>query len=215
MRDDFLNGGTKSVLMPSLIKAGKKYVYASPVFGGFQIALAAYCGRNATIFCAKRSVKHENTREVERLGAKVIEVPHGYMSVVEARAREYAAKNGAVKLVFGAKSAENIKIIADRVRNVIAEIGREPDEIWCAVGSGTLATAILSATETAIVNGVQVGMDSDITHERFRLYKYPTGFDKPSKFPAPFKSMPNYDLKAFEFCVKYKGKGNILFWNVL
>ena len=43
LRDDLLKGGTKSILMPSIIGDDLEYVYASPVYGGFQIALSAYC----------------------------------------------------------------------------------------------------------------------------------------------------------------------------
>jgi hypothetical protein len=43
LRDDLLPGGTKSILMPSIIGDSLEYVYASPVYGGFQIALSAYC----------------------------------------------------------------------------------------------------------------------------------------------------------------------------
>jgi len=39
LRDDLLIGGTKSILMPSIIGDDLEYVYASPVYGGFQIAL--------------------------------------------------------------------------------------------------------------------------------------------------------------------------------
>lgn len=43
LRDDLLPGGTKSILMPSIIGDSLEYVYASPVYGGFQIALSEYC----------------------------------------------------------------------------------------------------------------------------------------------------------------------------
>ena len=43
LREDLLVGGTKSILMPSIIGESQEYVNASPVYGGFQIALSAYC----------------------------------------------------------------------------------------------------------------------------------------------------------------------------
>ena len=45
LRDDLLIGGTKSILMSSLDNEThiNEFVYASPVYGGFQIALSAYC----------------------------------------------------------------------------------------------------------------------------------------------------------------------------
>lgn len=215
VRDDFLAGGTKSVLMPAIVDPTKKYVYASPVYGGFQIALSAYCGKNAIIFCDKRKQRHENTQICEDYGAKIVEVPVGYLSVVEARAREYAERTGAIKLLFGAKEDRNINIISDRVREAIKQLKKEPDEIWCAIGSGTLVTAILRATTTAKVIGVQVGQDCNIKDDRLTVLKYHKSFDKPSLIDIPFKSTANYDRKAFEYCIERKGSGSILFWNVL
>ena len=218
VRDDLLTGGTKSVLMPSIIGSDSEYVYASPVYGGFQIALSAYCqsvGKKATIFCAKRNVKHANTRTCERYGAKVVEVPCGYLAVVEKHAKDYCARTGAKKLVFGAKSIENKTIIANRVREAIEQVGAEPYEIWCAIGSGTLVESILMATKTARVYGVQVGAEYTGKHPRLTVLKYPRPFEYESKFVAGFQSMANYDRKAFELCVKNKMSRNAMFWNVL
>lgn len=218
LRDDLLTGGTKSILMPSIIGDSEEYVYASPVYGGFQIALAAYCqkvGKKSTIFCAKRKNQHENTLQCIGYGAKIVEIPYGYLSVVEKRARDYCEETGAEKLVFGGSSMENKILIGDRMREIISELGREPKEIWCAVGSGTLVDSILMATSTAKVFGVEVGVEYKETHPRLTIMKYDKPFDKPSKHKAPFPSVPNYDLKAFEYCEKYKESDDVLFWNVL
>ena len=44
LRDDLLLGGTKSRFIEKLLNKEKDgYVYASPVYGGFQIALAGVC----------------------------------------------------------------------------------------------------------------------------------------------------------------------------
>jgi len=218
LRDDLLVGGTKSILMPYLIKDAEEYVYASPVYGGFQIALSAYCqgiGKRVTIFCAKRKEMHENTKKCIEYGATIVEVPFGYLSVVEKRALDYCKDTGAEKLIFGAKTIENKTLIANRVKAVIEKIGFEPEEIWCAVGSGTLVDSILIGTTTAKIYGVEVGAECDIKNERLTVIKYNKGFDKVSKFKAGFPSMPNYDLKAFEYCIKYKKGKTVLFWNVL
>ena len=46
------------------------------------------------------------------------------------------------------------------------------------------------------------------------LVKYPAPFERPARFSAPFKTSRNYDLKAWEVCLKRKGEGLVLFWNV-
>jgi len=221
LRDDLLTGGTKSVLMSTILdKDFDEYVYASPVYGGFQIALSAYCnkiGKAATIFCAKRTVMHDNTKRCLDLGATIFQIPYGYMTNLESKAKAYCSQSSKrQKLPFGANTEQAKAILAQRVSDALDQLGHEPDEIWCAVGSGTLIDSILMATSKAICHGVQVGAEYKKTHERLIIHKYHKPFDKPSKAFAPFPSMPNYDLKAWEYCIKMSdNKKNVLFWNVL
>lgn len=233
LRDDLLIGGTKSILMPLLDNDShiKEFVYASPVYGGFQIALSAYCksvGKKATIFCAKRNLKHANTLACIDNGANIIEVYPGYLTCVEKKAREYCIgkTNSVKKIAFGAKSNETIELIAHRTRQVIHHFKQQIDEIWVAVGSGTLITGILQGLKSSHVNvkvfGVQVGADIEEhirnEYENLTIITYPKPFEYESKLQINFKSMKNYDLKAFELCLDYnKGCTNktILFWNVM
>jgi len=211
VRDDLM-GGTKMVCMPYIEEEEiDEYVYASPVYGGFQISLAQHFGNKATIFCAKRNFLHPNTLRCKALGATIIEVPYGYMSVVEKKAREYADKPRCKKIVFGAK--DYIEPIITHVKKVMKHhVGI--DEIWCAVGSGTIASAICIACPTTQVYGVCVGGEVDISFNNLQLIKYPKPFEYESKQKALFPSMPNYDLKAYEICLQ-QSKGRVLFWNVL
>jgi len=211
VRDDLI-GGTKMVCMPWIEEDGiDEYVYASPVYGGFQITLAKHFGKRATIFCAKRNFLHPNTVKCKELGATVVEVPYGYMTVVEKRAREYADKPRCKKIVFGAK--DYIEPIREHVVKVMTKY-KDIDEIWCAVGSGTLASAICLACPTIQVYGVCVGGAVSISFDNLHLIKYPKPFEYESKQKAPFPSMPNYDLKAYEVCLQ-QSKGRVVFWNVL
>jgi len=224
LRDDLLIGGTKSILMPTIVNDDfDEYVYASPVYGGFQIALSAYCksvNKKATIFCAKRKIKHTNTLKCELLGATIIEVPYGYLNVVEKKTRDYCAdKLKTKKIIFGVNTTESKLLIADRVKNVINKMETIPDEIWCAVGSGTLISGILQGVPNNIkVIGVQVGGKYNINenYSNLEILKYPKPFEYESKLKINFPSTPNYDLKALELCLKHNtNKKNILFWNVL
>ena len=227
LRDDLLPGGTKSILIKSIIESApykNEFVYASPVYGGFQVALSAYCkqeGKKTTIFCAKRNTLHPNTIKCLEYGANVIQVPYGYLSVVEKQARLYCKGNANIeKIVFGASSIENEDLLTQRTLEVFKQLGKEPDEIWCAIGSGTLITGISRACKTAKVYGVQVGAEF-IPKEginNIQIIKYEKPFDKPSKLKAPFPSMENYDLKAYEKCIEHNKSMSsdkcVLFWNV-
>lgn len=217
IRDDKLPGGTKSVILPNIVTDEfDEYVYASPVYGGFQIALSMYCqaiGKKATIFCAMRAKEHENTAKCREYGANIVHIRPGYLSCVEKYARLYCEVHGAKKIEFGAKNEFNINLLSQRVTDAIHEFG-EPDEIWCAVGSGMLIESILKGTRTAIVHGVCVGADYTNDDPRIKLYKYPRGFETKSPIRPDFPSMPNYDLKAWEYC-RSMSQGNVIFWNVL
>lgn len=272
LRDDLLPGGTKSILIDSLVLNHDdvdEFVYASPCYGGFQIALSIFCKNNnkkATIFCAERKIRHPNTEICIQNGANIVEVPYGYLSVVEKHSREYIrdstlqkkksisinSKGGVLgeplvplKIAFGANSPENINIIASRAKRVIELFskmyGTPPDEIWCAVGSGTLISGIIQAVaEIQVVwttcrkgsccplkiYGVQVGKEFKGSNSpNVTILVYPKPFEYASKLKVNFPSMPNYDLKAFELCLEHnKNKSNdknidenkkVLFWNVL
>jgi len=227
LRDDLLMGGTKSILLSTLDEPNiTEYVYASPVYGGFQIALSMYCksvNKTATIFCAKRKIKHSNTFKCIYYGANIIEVDYGYLSVIEKHAREYSnGKSNIKKIVFGSKTEDNISLLATRTKNVIQVLGREPEEIWVAVGSGTLISGILRAVSNNVkVVGVQVGAEfiPEKEYNNLTIIKYPKPFDKESKIKPDFPSMPNYDLKAYELCIANNkvipNNKMVLFWNVL
>jgi hypothetical protein len=252
LRDDLLPGGTKSIFLDSIISRGalppfdvNELVYASPCYGGFQIALSIFCKNNnkkATIFCAKRKVRHPNTETCIQNGANVVEVPYGYLSVVEKHAREYVRTKEpgvTLKIAFGANSPESINIIASRAKRVIETFyttyGTPPDEIWCAVGSGTLISGIIQAVNEMQalrpsnkgselsplkICGVQVGKEfKGNKSPNVTIIVYPKPFEYASKLKVNFPSMPNYDLKAFEMCIKYNANSDenkkILFWNVL
>lgn len=221
LRDDLLPGGTKYVLIPHFVnsRTEQEFVYASPVYGAFQIALTLYCaehGKQATIFCAKRNEWHEHTKLCYSHGARIVECENGYLTVVEKRARDYAAEHGAYKIPFGGHAPECVQILKERAQEVIAELKFEPQEIWCAVGSGLLLESIVAATSSAIINGVVVGRESfEYKHERVNIYRYPRPFNYATKFYAPFRSMPNYDRKAWELCNEKREKyATVLFWNV-
>lgn len=209
IRDDLI-GGTKMVVMPLIEEVGiQEYVYASPVYGGFQISLSTYFGNKMTIFCAKRNIMHPNTIRCKNLGATIIEVPYGYLSVVEKHARDYCQKPFCKKIIFG--GSDYIDAIE---KHVLSKNIKDIDEIWCAVGSGTLVSAICRACPDIKVYGVVVGGKVNVSFPNLQLIQYPKPFSYECRLKVDFPSMPNYDLKAYDLCLKY-GKGRVLFWNVL
>ena len=94
VRDDLIAGGTKRRILPPLLTGADEFIYASPAYGYAQVALAhaaAAQGVRATVFTAKRKVLHPRTQEARAAGAKIVLVPTGYLSNVQAKARALQA----------------------------------------------------------------------------------------------------------------------------
>jgi hypothetical protein len=214
VRDDLIPGGTKARYLIGLFEKYDEVVYASPAYGGAQLALA-YCaraaGKKATIFVAKRARPHARTLEAKAAGARVFQVPNGYLSNVQAKARFYAEDHGAHLLAFGGESEQALSEIAAAA----SSIGEEFDQVWSAAGSGVLTRGLQRGIKAAEFYGVQVGKDVDHPGSAAIL---PSGFPFEKEIDAslPFPSCPNYDAKAWLVCKEKHRKGaRVLFWNVL
>ncbi|WP_376802529.1 hypothetical protein [Candidatus Raskinella chloraquaticus] len=100
--------------------------------------------------------------------------------------------------------------------------GVDPDEVWCAAGSGVLARALAQAwpdscfnTEFARRHVVQVGRGlarKDMAGATIHIYPRP--FADVAKAISPFPSDPHYDAKEWETMTARKGPGRVVFWNV-
>jgi hypothetical protein len=212
VRDDLIPGGTKQRVIPAFLQAGEagEYVYASPAYGYAQIALAHACraqGRRATVFVAKRKTLHARTAEAARAGATIVEVPYGYLTNVQAKARAYAEATGASLLPFGFDFPAFVEGLADVARAT----GLSPAEVWCAAGSGTLTRALQAAWPQARHHAVEVGAKADIGRARRHVCNLP--FEKDAKARPPFPSCSNYDAKVWAF-MRAEAAPGALFWNV-
>lgn len=214
VRDDLFPGGTKARFLPVLFDRADEVVYASPRQGGAQTALAhtaARLGKRATIFVAHSKVPHNRALEAKRVGATVVQVPHGYLSNVQAKARTYCDRTGALLAPFGVNLPEAVALIASDARRC----GVVPDVVWCASGSGVLTRALQAAWPHAAHHVVQVGRTlhpGDVGAAS--VHVAPLRFEQACKSPCPFPSDPHYDRKAWQFCREAAPRGTVLFWNV-
>jgi hypothetical protein len=215
VRDDFFPCGTKARFLDLMFEGAEEVVYASPAEGGAQTALATVArslSKRATIFVARRAKPHPRTIEAAKLGAKIVSIAPGYLSVVQARAREYCAQTGARLMPFGADMPGAIDAIAAAAR----AIGFEPDEVWCASGSGVLARGLAAAWPDARRHAVQVGRtltSTDVAGATIHVYPAPFSWQARSK--PPFPSDSQYEAKAWEITRAGKGSGQVVFWNVM
>jgi hypothetical protein len=214
VRDDLYLGGTKARFIGAFFAGADEAVYASPVEGGAQTALATVArqlGKRATIFVAQRLRPHSRTLEAARLGAKIVTVQPGYLSVVQARAREYCERTGAALVPFGVDADFAI----DAIAQAAGSLAIEPDEVWCAAGSGILARGLARAWPAARRHVVQIGRALSPTDVAgAAIHEYPLPFGREARNKPPFPSDPHYDAKAWELCAARKGPGRVLFWNV-
>lgn len=213
VRDDRLPGGTKMrAILPLMMQAlAGEYVYASPACGYAQVALAhcaALLGVRATVFTAKRTSPHPLTMAARSAGAKIVMVPYGYLSNVQAKARAYARQSGACLIPFGVDTESAASAIAEAARSIVT-----PREVWTVAGSGTLSRALQRAWPAASFHAVIVGK-SDSDTGRAKRYVAPMPFERATTARAPFPSSPWYDAKAWPFITRYASPG-ALFRNVV
>jgi hypothetical protein len=211
VRDDQYPGGTKARVLPRLFREDvHEYVYASPAQGYAQVALAyaaKACGKRATIFVAQRAVLHPHTAAAAAAGARIVQVPVGYLTVVTARARAYCAVSGATLLPFGLDTPDFQRGLVDIAR----ALPITPREVWTVAGSGALTRALQAAWPSANFTAVRIGAQCDVG--RARLLRAPEAFERPAEHPPPFPSCTNYDAKAWRF-LQTQARPGTLFWNV-
>lgn len=217
VRDDLFDGGTKARFLPKLFDNADEVVYASSAEGGAQVALATVAkalGKKATIFSPARATLHPRQLQAKALGAKVVAVRPGYLNVVQSRARGYCEQSGATLAPFGMKVPVAVKVIAKAAR----QINRKPAEVWCAAGSGTLATALRRAWPDSEHHVVAVGRrlcPNDVAGAIVHQYHEPYRHAVPD-WVCPFPADGHYERKAWVTCVsKCSRTKPVLFWNVM
>jgi len=210
VRDDLIPGGTKRRVIDCLIAGYAEVVYASPAYGYAQVALAhagASVGCRVTIFTAQRREWHPRTREAIASGARIVGVPYGYLSNVQAKAKAYAEQTGALLLPFGFDTPA----FRDALAAVARSLPVNPSEVWSVAGSGTLSRALQHAWPDARCYAVRVGRTPDAG--RASVLTAPEPFERDATERPPFPSTSNFDAKAWRFVSRQASPGS-LFWNV-
>jgi hypothetical protein len=220
VRDDLLEGGSKSRFLPYIVpKQARELVFGAPFCGGAPVALAVEGRRRGipvTIFYASRKRLTPRQQRVQKLGAKIEMVAPGYMTVVQARARRYAEMQGAhfYPLGFDVPEAEEPFIV--QIRALLKEMS--PPEIWCATGSGMLARCLALAMPRAKIMATAVGLPSRWQAQEFpsnvRIAPADMPFERKAPNVSPFPCCGHYDRKAWRLCAQ-RAKPGAVFWNVM
>lgn len=221
VREDLLPGGSKMRFLPYIVGDAAEVVFGGPFCGGAPYALSVLgklAGKKITLFYAKRKELHQRQQRAIENGANLQFVSPGYMTNVQAKARQYAADAGALFLPLGFDVPAATEPFVDFMTWVKRKLPRQPDQVWCATGSGMLARCLGAAFPDAEICAVAVGLKSRHDAQRMpsnvRVIESPYAFEKQTKAECPFPSCRNYDRKAWEMAMRDK-RGNILFWNVM
>ena len=222
VRDDLIEGGSKSRFIQSIIKNSKQseMVYgSSPATGYAQISLAKVCshyGKKAILFMAKRNIENFHEYQLKALGygATINMVENGMLSVTEKRAKDYVSEDSSNRKLFpiGFYCPEVLMSIMDLAKSLPIN----PKEVWTVGSSGTLTRGLQLAWPDAEFHCVSVGHKMGQKELGCaKLYRCEIPFDKPVdiKDAPPFPSVPTYDAKAWKF-MKLHAKPGALFWNV-
>lgn len=219
LRDDLLPGGTKLRFLPFLVAGASEIVYGGPFCGAAQVALSVIgkeSGQKVTLFTAERKELHQRQKQAVANGAEIKMVAPGYLTVVQKRARDYAAATGALFLPLGFDLPAASAPFLEAIRAVRAIVG-DPPEVWCATGSGMLARCLAVGFPSSKVIGIAVGLKSRHGAQEMpanaELREAALPFDREERKQAPFPSCPNYDRKAWMEAERSAAPGS-LFWNV-
>lgn len=217
VRDDLLDGGTKRRAFTTYVKNKpdvEEFVYASPRQGYAQLSLAYACkdmGRKCTV-TVPQGKRYWLTDEAEELGCNIIEVPMGFLTNIQAKAKKYALDNEAHLIPFGGDHP----IIIEAMTQTALSLGVNPTEIWTVMSSGVLSRGLQGAFPKAKVYGVRIGHNTtDRERGRAETFKSKYKFHQECKEleRPPFPSSLTYDSKAWSF-IKENANKNSLFWNV-
>ena len=217
VRDDLLDGGTKRRAFTIYVKSKPEmdeFVYASPRQGYAQLSLAYACkdlGKKCTV-TIPQGERYWLSDAAEELGANIIEVPMGYLTNIQSKAKKYCFDNGAHLIPFGGDHP----IIIEAMRQTALSLDVNPTEVWTVMSSGVLSRGLQSAWPDAKVYGVRIGHNTTPREQgRAETFKSKYQFHQECKEleRPPFPSSLTYDSKAWSF-IKENANKNSLFWNV-
>lgn len=220
VRDDLLEGGSKLRFLPFLVQGAQEVVFGGPFCGGAPLALSVMgreSGQKVTLFFAGRKELHPRQLAERKNGARLELVYPGYMTVVQARAKAYAAEAGALFLPLGFDVPKAVEPFLEAIGKVRKRWG-SPPEVWCCAGSGMLARCLGQGFPDSQVIAVAVGLKSRHGAQQMppnvTIIDCAYKFERETPYNSPFPSCGNYDRKAWELCAQ-QAKPGALFWNVL
>ena len=220
VRDDLLVGGTKQRALYVFFNDTKEeYIYASPVNGYAQIALAYVAGlykKKATVFLASGPMT-DLTKKAKKLGAKIVFIkPPNRLKDIQSAAAKYALrKENRCLLPFGLGNEEFAHTLAVNIKKAWGR-KRAPKRMWVVAGSATILKSLSIVFPDCFFLVLRVGKriwPDQLEGFRNKLYTSPLKFYQKATVLPPYPSVETYDAKLWEFVLK-EGQDGDYVWNV-
>ena len=211
LQDGILPGGTKQRgIFEYMAKYAEKYdefIYAGPSEGFAQLALsfvAFRLGVKATNFVDSRSFSRQ-MRKAKSFGCKYVIVKGGLKQVKEEATMYHNTRPNSMLLPFGLMDHDFLEIMENNIRDALIDIiDNPPKRLWLVAGSGTLMKIFANIFPDCELLVVQVGKTiwDDMLPPNAKKYIAPEKFQhNPMKMP-PYRTVPNYDGKLWQFVLK-------------
>jgi hypothetical protein len=227
--DGVLVGGTKQRLLGEIVGMvdASEIIYAGPSIGIAQLALAytaTLWGKKATIFLnTHNSDLDEYTKRAIRYGAKIFfarSISGRTLAETQKASKKYVDKDKRrLLLPFGIKAAQGelyFEVFRKALISALPLNFPPPKRLWLVAGSGFLFDVLHSIFPTTKFMIVQVGRKiwpDQLDGIKSELFVAPETFYETAKYQPPYKTVPNYDAKLWQFVLKH-GKDGDFIWNV-
>lgn len=228
--DGVLVGGTKQRLLGEIMGMidADEVIYAGPSIGIAQLALAytaSLWGKRATVFLNTPNLDLDvyTIRSIS-YGAKIFFARgRNGRTLLETQkaSKKYASVNKKRRLLlpFGIKSPPGelyFEVFRKALIEALPKNIPPPRRLWLVAGSGFLFDVLHSIFPVTKLMIVQVGRkiwQDQLDGIDCELFVAPETFYERAIFQPPYKTVPNYDAKLWQFVLQYGRDGDAI-WNV-
>jgi hypothetical protein len=228
--DGQLYGGTKQRLLGELLGdlTEQEIVYAGPEGGMAQVALAICAkiwNKTAVVFLngSPESMQSPLVQLAIKLGADVHCSDTSYTTLKQAQSDALAYVNANPRnrylVPFGLKSkvGQPIFEMFRRALSIcLSSIHTPPKRLWIVAGSGFVFDVLHSIWPDTIFMIVQVGKKiypDQLRNIKHKFFIAPETFAQVSEIQPPYRTVPWYDAKLWQFVLKFGQSGDFI-WNV-
>ena len=219
-RDDVLMSGTKQRAIVDVLQKinKKKFIYAGPIQGFAQIALAygaRLTHKTAVLFLMKKYPRTSATQFALSFDSvELHEIENGYLKKLQERAEKYHKENSdSYLLSFGCGEKTYTDILKNNIRESIPK-NISPKRIWIVAGSATVLNALYKIFPDTYFLVVQVGKkiwDDQLDLKRTTLFISDEKYVDPAKELPSYPTVATYDGKLWAFFKKHGKQGDYIY----